>query len=239
MATSGITARDRMTSAWTPVVEEVVGWFASASNATMLATTEDGERVVYKPARGERPLWDFPRESLAWREVLTYRVSAALGFDLVPETAIGDGPLGPGSIQRFVKQDPAYDPLDDVRACAPRLWPCAVLDVVCNNADRKLGHILQDGAGRLHAIDHGLTFHPDDKLRTVLWGFAGLPLPDTALAALDRLRDALDGPLAGDIASALGDPSLRAFRERVARLRQSGVHPEPPNDRPPLPWPPY
>jgi hypothetical protein len=228
-----------MTAQWEPVVQELVGRFASASNATLLATTEDGDLVVYKPARGERPLWDFPRESLAWREVLTYRVGAALGFDLVPETVIGDGPLGPGSIQRFVEHDSTYDPIADVRACDPRLWPCAVLDVVCNNADRKLGHILRDSAGGLHAIDHGLTFHPDDKLRTVLWGFAGLPVPDTALAALDRLRDALDGPLAGDIASALGDPSLGALRERVARLRQSGVHPEPPDDRPPLPWPPY
>jgi hypothetical protein len=228
-----------MTASWNPAVTELVGRFAAASNATLLATTGDGELVVYKPARGERPLWDFPRESLAWREVLTYRVSAALGFDLVPETTIGDGPLGPGSIQRFVEHDATYDPLADVRAADPRLWPCAVLDVVCNNADRKLGHILRDEAGGLHAIDHGLTFHPEDKLRTVLWTFAGQALPGASIRALERLETALTGPLADEVEAALGNRSRRALEERVARLRSSGVHPEPPDNRPPLPWPPY
>ncbi len=225
--------------AWKPAIDELVGRFASASNATLLATTGDGDLVVYKPARGERPLWDFPRETLAMREVLTYRVSAALGFDLVPETTLGEGPLGPGSIQRFVEHDAEYDAVGDVRAADPALWPCAVLDVVCNNADRKLGHILRDPAGRLHAIDHGLTFHPEDKLRTVLWVFAGRPLPPAALEGLDALRSALDGSLGQEVGEALGARSLEALQGRVARLRRHGVHPEPPDHRPPLPWPPY
>ena len=143
----------------------------------MLAKTATGEQVVYKPTAGERPLWDFPVETLAAREVLTYEVAAVLGFDSVPETVLGDGPYGLGAIQRFIDIDPGFDPIPLVQSGSVDLWPLAVLDIVTNNADRKLGHVISDGK-RLLGIDHGLTFHSEDKLRTVLWGFSGQAVPD-------------------------------------------------------------
>jgi hypothetical protein len=209
-----------------PLVDSIVGRFAAASNTTLLGRSA-GELVVYKPTTGNRPLWDFDVATLADREVLTAETAASLGFDCVPETVIGEGPLGPGSVQRFVDGDTGFDPIDLIRRADPILWPIAVLDLVVNNADRKAGHLIMEG-GRLRAVDHGLTFHPEPKLRTVLWPFAGRSLPDEMLAALERLA-ATD--IASRIGDALGPEAGRAFRERV--------HPEPPTDRPPLPWPPY
>ena len=224
--------------AWQPVITEVVGRFVDASNATLLAHTAEGNRVVYKPTAGERPLWDFPIETLAAREVLTYEVSAALGFDLVPETVLGDGPFGVGAIQRFVDLDPEFDPVALVQSGSADLWPLAVLDVVTNNADRKLGHIISDGE-RLLGIDHGLTFHPDDKLRTVLWGFSGQPLPTRLIDALALLQESLADGLGDRIEDLLGEHERRVLGDRVGALLADPVHPDPPTDRPPLPWPPY
>jgi uncharacterized repeat protein (TIGR03843 family) len=223
---------------WEPHVAEIVGRFVDASNATLLGTTEEGEEVVYKPTRGERPLWDFELETLAAREVLTYEVDSALGFGIVPETVLGDGPFGPGSIQRFVAHDVNFDAQPLARHGAPSLWPIAVLDVVTNNADRKFGHILSTADG-LKAIDHGLTFHPEEKLRTVLWVFAGRRLPKPSLAALERLVVACDGPLGRRVTTLLGRDEQKALRARSAALLARGVHPDPPFDRPPIPWPPY
>ena len=223
---------------WHPEIAEIEGQFVVASNATLLARTNDGVQVVYKPSAGERPLWDFAPESLAIREVLAYEVSAALGFDLVPETVLGEGPYGTGSIQRFVDHDDAFDPVPLVQAASPRLWPMAVFDVVVNNADRKLGHILHNER-RLIGIDHGLTFHPHDKLRTVLWVFAGSPLPAEMDPALDRLLTAERDGLGDRIERTLGSESREAMVLRLTALIESRRHPEPPEDRPPLPWPLY
>ena len=223
---------------WTPEIVEVVGRFVDASNATLLAHTAAGEKVVYKPTAGERPLWDFPVETLAAREVLTYEVALALGFDIVPETVLGDGPYGTGAIQRYVDLDPAFDPVALVQVGSTDLWPLAVLDIVTNNADRKLGHLISDGH-RLLGIDHGLTFHPEDKLRTVLWGFSGQAIPEQATTALASLCDAVGGPLGDRVAELLGEDERAALAERVEALLADPVHPNPPTDRPPLPWPPY
>jgi hypothetical protein len=223
---------------WAPHVTEILGRFVDASNATLLARTGDGEEVVYKPTKGERPLWDFPSETLAAREVLTYEVDLALGFEVVPETALGGGPFGRGSIQRFVPHDVDFDAQPLAHRCAPELWPVAVLDIVTNNADRKFGHLLSTGDG-LKAIDHGLTFHPGDKLRTVLWAFAGKPLPEPMLDALALLRNELDAGLGERVADLLGRAELDALRARIGSLATTGVHPLPPVDRPPIPWPPY
>ena len=223
---------------WRPEIASIEGRFVDASNATLLGQTTDGVRVVYKPSAGERPLWDFPPDSLAMREVLAYEVSEALGFGLVPETVLADGPFGPGSVQRFVQHDPGFDPVPLVRAESERLWPMAAFDVLVNNADRKLGHIL-DVAGSLVGIDHGLTFHPEDKLRTVLWVFAGSPLPDNVVVALERLASAMSAGLAERIGDELGARSMVALESRLAALREARVHPDPPDDRPPLPWPLY
>lgn len=224
--------------AWAPIVSEIVGRFVAASNATLLGRTTDGAQVVYKPSAGERPLWDFPPETLAMREVLAYEVSEAMGYGIVPETVLGDGPYGPGSVQRFVAEDEEFAPTGLVRNAAPELWPVAVFDIVTNNADRKLGHLISS-EGRILAIDHGLTFHPDDKLRTVLWAFASKPLPAREVGAVARLAGVLQADLGGRVAELLGPAEREALVGRVAALQQNPVHPLPPLDRPPVPWPLY
>jgi hypothetical protein len=220
-------------------VVAIEGRFVSASNTTLLGTTADGEPVVYKPVAGERPLWDFERDTLARREVLTYRVSEALGLGIVPETALGDGLYGPGSVQRYVDMDETFDPLPMVRSGDERLWPMAMLDIVCNNADRKLGHILRRRDGALVAIDHGLTFHPEEKLRTVLWIFAGAPLPERLVRVLEAFIAEGADEVGRELRSELGSPEAHAFRVRVSTLMRDLRHPAPPEDRPALPWPPY
>lgn len=227
-----------MPEEWTPHIVEIVGRFADASNATLLALTDTGERVIYKPIAGEQPLWDFPYETLAIREVLTYEISAALGFDVVPETVMAGGPFGSGAVQRFVESDPDFDPVALVRRADPCVWPVAVLDVITNNADRKLGHFIGSET-EVRAIDHGLTLHTEDKLRTVLWVFADEAIPDELIDGVERLGDALDGQLGRRIRAELGRAELRALRFRVQALLDDPVHPNPPSDRPPIPWPPY
>lgn len=218
-------------------VVEVLGHLHGASNATMLGRLADDTLVVYKPVRGESPLWDFPLATLAIREVLTHRVSEAAGLGVVPETHWATGPYGPGSAQRYLHEDPDVDQRDLVHpAMDDRVWPIAVLDLVTNNADRKLGHLLGDETGRIWAIDNALTFHPDDKLRTVLWGFAGERLPASMHAAVAGLTDCLDA-LADLVGSSLGGPEADAFAARVLELARRRTHPAPPTDRPPLPWP--
>ena len=220
------------------IVTEIVGRFVPASNLTLLGVSE-GVRVVYKPISGNRPLWDFDVATLAIREVLTYRISEVMGLGAVPETVLGEGPLGPGAVQRFVEEDENADPLAQIRRDDPALWPIAVLDLVVNNADRKAGHLLTEaGTGRLYGIDHGLTFHPEDKLRTVLWGLAGLPIPEPLADALSGLHTALADGLGDEVEDDLGPAEAAALEARVAALLDSPVHPDPPAHRPPVPWPP-
>ena len=220
-----------------PVVTEIIGRFRNASNATLLARTEEGEMVVYKPERGERPLWDFTPGTLAAREVLTFQTSQAAGLGVVPETLFAEGPFGPGSAQRFVEADPEFDAAGPINDADPSLWPVAVLDVLVNNADRKAGHFLKDAGGRLWCIDHGVTFHSEAKLRTVLWNFAGRPLPEEMVGAAGRLREALRGWLYAEVMRLLGKPEADALTGRVEGLLDNPVHPQPPEDRPPIPWP--
>lgn len=220
-----------------PVVTEIIGRFRNASNATLLARTEEGEMVVYKPERGERPLWDFTPGTLAAREVLTFQTSQAAGLEVVPETLFAEGPFGPGSAQRFVEADPEFDAAGPINDADPSLWPVAVLDVLVNNADRKAGHFLKDAGGRLWCIDHGVTFHSEAKLRTVLWNFAGRPLPEEMVGAAGRLREALRGWLYAEVMRLLGKPEADALTGRVEGLLDNPVHPPPPEDRPPIPWP--
>jgi len=221
------------------VVDELLGRFAAASNLTLLGRAA-GELLVYKPTAGIRPLWDFSPETPAAREILTFRVAQAMGLEVVPDTRWGDGPLGPGVVQRFVEPDPAFDPLALVARADEALWPVAILDLVTNNADRKAGHLLSEaGTGRLWAIDHGLTFHPEPKLRTVLWGFSGKALPAHLVGALATLEGALAGGLEEEVTQLLGPAEAASLRRRVRFLRRRPTHPEPPRDRHPVPWPPY
>lgn len=220
-------------------VSEVVGRLPYASNATLLARLTDGKLVVYKPDRGEQPLWDFPHGTLASREALAWEISEAMGFGIVPKTIIVDGPFGRGSAQEFIVEDEATDPRDLLHdGPGDELWPFAIMDLVANNADRKLGHIIVEAeSGKLWGIDNGLMFHPEDKLRTILWGFAGRPLPEDHRPALERLVAELSNRLFDRVVSLLGIDSAEALQTRTARLLAHPVHPDPPLDRPAVPWP--
>lgn len=217
----------------------VLGTMPYASNATLLAVDGSGRHWVYKPEQGENPLWDFPWRSLAAREVIAYQVSEAMGLGIVPETVMAEGPHGPGSAQAFLEEDPSFDPRTLLRpSLDPCLWPFAVFDLVANNADRKIGHMMREaGTGRLWGIDNGLTFHWQEKLRTVLWGFAGRPLPAPMQDAVARLQQRLGAGLEKAVASLLSRREATALTKRTAKLLANPIHPHPPEDRPPIPWP--
>jgi uncharacterized repeat protein (TIGR03843 family) len=219
---------------------EVHGRIAGSSNATLLVTCRLGDDellAVYKPHRGERPLWDFPG-GLFRREVAAYVLSEHLGWGLVPETYLRpEGPFGEGSIQRFVDEDghSHYFTLRDDPTWHPTLMRLGAFDVVANNADRKSGHVLL-AENRLWAIDNGLCFNEDDKLRTVIWDFGGAPLAGDDLAALERY--AADGPPAA-LCDLLTPPEVDALADRVAWLINLQALPELVDDGawPPYPWP--
>ncbi|MDQ4058179.1 MAG: hypothetical protein M3124_03545, partial [Actinomycetota bacterium] len=193
----------------------------------------------YKPRRGERPLWDFPRGTLAAREVAAFLVSEASGWGLVPPTVLRhDAPLGEGSLQVFIEHDPErhYFTLAEERPHDFEVF--VALDVVINNADRKAGHVLEDEGGRLWAVDHGVTFHRDPKLRTVIWALAGDPLGGRARPGLETLTAALaDGNgLGGELAELLSPSEARATLGRAQSLLSAGCFPSPNSDHH-LPWP--
>ena len=251
----------------------VIGRIRSASNATFLCEANLGARqvhCVYKPIRGEAPLWDFPDGTLAGRELGAYLVSAALGWNVVPRTIIRDGPAGPGMLQLWVDQpgdqvgdEPdsgpdlvdllpaghlppgflpilqAYDYAGDevtlVHADDPRLFRMAVFDVLINNADRKGGHILAGLDGAVYGVDHGVSLHVEDKLRTVLWGWAGKPVDDETLADVTALRDGF-GDLAEQLCAHITDAEIAALRSRIVGLLRNPVMPTPDRHRP-IPWP--
>ncbi|SEC47894.1 conserved hypothetical protein [Streptomyces misionensis] len=245
----------------------VRGRIRDASNAALFCTVAyDGREAscVYKPVAGERPLWDFPDGTLAAREVAAYEVSEATGWGLVPPTVLREGPYGEGMCQLWIDVHAEAELLALVEAEEPepgwkaigfaevgegrtallvhaddeRLRRLAVLDAVINNADRKGGHLLPTADGRLYGIDHGVTFNVEDKLRTLLWGWAGEPLTADATEVLKRLRDALDGDLGERLTPLITAAELDATRARVAALLTSGVHPEPGGEWPAIPWPP-
>jgi uncharacterized repeat protein (TIGR03843 family) len=246
---------------------ELEGRLVDASNTTLRAFVTVDEvtvRCVYKPIRGERPLWDFPDGTLAGREVAAYVVSEATGWDVVPPTVLRDGPLGPGACQLWVDEvedEPrvgfvAADALppgwltiaaaqdDDgeayllAHADDVALQRMALFDVVINNADRKAGHVLNLPDGSLRGVDHGVCFHVDNKLRTVLWGWVGRPVPADERTVLEGLRRALDGDLGARLHELLAADEVAATVERLDRLLTAGVFPRPRPGRPAVPWPP-
>jgi uncharacterized repeat protein (TIGR03843 family) len=249
---------------------EIQGRIMPASNATFFGTaTLDGEsiQVVYKPVAGERPLWDFPDGTLAGREVAAYVVSEALGWDVVPPTVLrGDAPAGIGMVQAWREPDPGQDPVDLVpEGTVPEgylhvldaydgddrpislvhedsdaLRRMAVFDVVVNNADRKGGHVLAMSDGHRFGVDHGLAFNVDDKLRTVLWGWAHEPLVDEDADGLRVLHQQLCSP-ASELHASLSDlldaDEISATRLRCEMLLRRNVMPVPSGGRPSIPWP--
>lgn len=220
------------------------GRLVDASNGTLLCeVTARGVSAlcVYKPVRGERPLWDFPDGTLAGREYAAYLTSEATGWNLVPPTVLRDGPYGEGMVQLWVDVDRSVDVEWLVRSGDPRLRPMAILDVVLNNADRKGGHLLPTVDGDVYGCDHGLTFHAEPKLRTVLWAWRGTPLtPPEAGVVAELARDLAPG---GSLRTAL-DPhltarELHAAHGRACALQRHGVFPEPTGEWPAIPWPPF
>ena len=213
---------------------ELKGQFTRGNNYTFLVNVSyEGNEVlaVYKPMRGEQPLWDFPENTLAGREVCAYLVSQALGFDIVPYTLLRDGPLGPGSLQQYIDHNPNYHYFTFKPAELERLRPVVLFDLLVNNADRKGSHILvQKRTRKLYLIDHGLCFHVEDKLRTVIWDFSGEPIPAELLAALASLRAQKDLPVS--LAPYLSPEELAALGRRAEALLAAGQFPLPPR-RPP------
>jgi uncharacterized repeat protein (TIGR03843 family) len=246
---------------------ELEGRLVDASNTTLRAfITLDEVRVrcVYKPIRGERPLWDFPDGTLAGREVAAYAVSAAAGWHVVPPTVLREhGPLGPGACQLWVEEsgEPlvGFVPADELpdawlqiaaaqdddgeayllaHADDATLARMALFDAIVNNADRKGGHILHTLDGRLYGVDHGLCFHAEDKLRTVLWGWAGRPLPRGERENLLVLRADLAGALGDGLHEHVMPSEVDATIARVDAILAQGLFPHPSPDRRVIPWPP-
>ena len=242
---------------------ELTGRITTASNATFLATI-GSTVVVYKPISGERPLWDFPDGDLASREVAAYLVSEAFGWEVVPLTWLRDGPRGMGMVQLWQVIDPGQDPVNLVptksvpdagwrqvfngtdnreRAVtlvhedSPALRRMAVFDIVVNNADRKGAHVLAMADGHRHGVDHGLTFHVEPKLRTVLWGWLGDELTSDELDGIDRVRARLDGELGDALAELLTPEEIAALTARCDRLCEKKHFPAPHGAMPAMPWP--
>ncbi len=221
----------------------ILGLMPNSSNYTFLAkarTSEETALAIYKPRRGEIPLWDFPAGTLAQREVAAYVVSRALGWPHVPPTVLREGPEGIGSVQLFVEFDPEqhYFTLQETHADAFR--DVALFDVVINNADRKGGHCLLAGDGSIFLIDHGVCFNEDDKLRTVIWEYSAESIAAGRLRELgelaERLADPAD-PLVAELGTLLSSREIRSMRRRLERLIADGVFPQPTSGRP-YPWPP-
>jgi uncharacterized repeat protein (TIGR03843 family) len=221
---------------------EVLGLLPYSSNYTFLAhlRAEAAEtHAVYKPERGERPLWDFPPGTLAAREVAAFRVSEVAGWKIVPPTVLReDAPLGAGSLQLFVEHDPDVHYLTLMQQRLEEFRVFAALDVVINNADRKAGHVLEDAEGRVWGVDHGLTFNLEPKLRTVIWQFAQEPLGAPIRQDLERLVDELtrSGGLGDELADLLSPDESSATLARTRALLAKDRFPAPSSERP-LPWP--
>ena len=219
----------------------VIGRLIDASNATLLAHVEDTDpklQVIYKPVAGERPLWDFPDGDLASREYAAYLLSDLAGFDLVPLTLLREGPFGFGMVQQWIDVDESVDVVEFGQSSDDQLRKLALFDAIINNTDRKIGHLLPAVDGHLFACDHGVTFHAEDKLRTVLWQWAGDDLTEQEVSSLKEIErrviqsSELFSPHITDI-------EYQVLLERIARLITQGKMPSPSEDWPPIPWPAY
>ena len=217
---------------------EIKGQFTFGSNYTFLVTVQhEGSEypAVYKPLRGEQPLWDFPENSLAGREVAAYFVSEHLGFHIVPFTTLRqDGPFGAGSLQQYIEYDPEYHYFSFNEKDRQLLKPVVLFDMLCNNADRKGSHVFfEKDTHHLYAIDHGICFHEDDKLRTVLWDFSGQKIPEHLLAPLSEIESLLPS-----LEPYLTSRERSALCARAEFILKRGGFPRQPRDRRAMPWPP-
>jgi uncharacterized repeat protein (TIGR03843 family) len=222
-------------------LQETHGLIPWSSNYTFLiALAADGREAlaVYKPRRGERPLWDFPEGTLCQRECAAFLISEALGWGLVPPTILRDGPHGLGSVQFYIPHNPDENYFTFGAKYERQLQRIALFDSIINNADRKGGHCLLDEKGRIRAIDHGVCFHTQPKLRTVIWDFEGKPIPSHLMADLEQLCMRLGKPpLSDHLKPLLTDDEIDALRERLDALMMSRKFPRPGPGRN-YPWPP-
>lgn len=215
----------------------VTGRLIDASNASLYAEITTGDitkKIIYKPIAGERPLWDFPDGTLADREVAAYKLSEALGLHIVPPTIMRDGPYGPGMVQLWIEQGDDEEILELAQSRDDRLRAMVIFDAIINNTDRKFGHILVDGE-RLLGCDHGVTFHEEGKLRTVLWQFCGESFTPRDAEIVERAVH-LDLHF---LEEHITETEMGALRQRIHSLQQSGLFPMPSDEWPAVPWPPF
>jgi uncharacterized repeat protein (TIGR03843 family) len=218
----------------------VTGRLVDASNATLYATASlNGQTVtcIYKPIAGERPLWDFADGCLAHREFASYLVSHHLGFNLVPVTILRDGPYGSGMVQEWIDIDESIDLAQFFSTDHPQLRSMALFDAIINNTDRKIGHLLPVDDQQIFGCDHGVTFHQEDKLRTVLWQWANEPFSQSELLILQTALTELEGALGAMLAPLLTVVEIEETTRRVSRLLATGTFPLPNPDWPAVPWP--
>ena len=216
----------------------VEGRFVDASNATLFAKSvleEIEVSVIYKPIAGERPLWDFPDGNLAGREVSAYLLSEELGLHLVPYTILREGPFGPGMVQEWIEIDEELDIVEIAQSTHPAIRAMALFDAIINNTDRKYGHILPKSNEEIFGCDHGVTFHEDPKLRTVLWQFTNEKFTQAERKIIENAIEVSKALLSEH----LTDREIEALIERSRQLLERGAFPEPSQDWPAVPWPPF
>lgn len=222
-------------------LEGMVPWSSNYTYLVRLKLDDQEEYGIYKPQCGERPLWDFETGSLCKREVAAYELSAFLNFPNVPVTVLReDAPQGLGMVQQFIDHQRRENFFTLRDKCREEMQKVAVFDALINNTDRKGGHILAARDGTIWAIDHGVTFHEEPKLRTVIWDFIDEPIPAPLLQQLEKLRAALKGnePIRVTLEKMLARSELRALQLRLNELLRQRVYPAPPEDWPHIPWPP-
>ena len=217
---------------------KIIGRLVDASNATLQAVIEDSDpliKVIYKPIAGERPLWDFGDGNLASRELSAFIVSDVAGFEIVPFTTLRDGPFGMGMVQQWIEVDNKVDVIEFGQSENPQLKRLALFDAVINNTDRKFGHLLLEQSGKLYGCDHGVAFHKENKLRTVLWQFAGINFDQDEINLLGAL---LKIDWREKLSSYITDEEIQALYVRIQNLISDGKFPEPSQNWPAVPWPP-
>lgn len=217
---------------------KIVGRLIDASNATLQAIIEESDpaiKVIYKPIAGEKPLWDFEDGNLASRELAAFIVSDSGGFDVVPFTILRDGPFGLGMVQQWIEIDSNVDIVEFGQSGDKQLKRLALFDAVINNTDRKFGHLLLDNSGKLYGCDHGVAFHKEDKLRTVLWQFAG---QDFDQEEIDLLNTLVKIDWNDKLSNFLTNDEIQALYMRIEKLIHQRKFPEPSPSWPAVPWPP-
>lgn len=220
----------------------VTGRLVDASNATLYASCQVKERTlicIYKPIAGERPLWDFPDGTLANREYLTFLISHWLGLHLVPPTVLRDGPYGTGMVQLWIDIDESVDLMEFFKEDNSELRKIALLDLITNNTDRKIGHLIPTPEGRVYGCDHGVTFHEEDKLRTVLWQWAKEPFSASEVELLQLAKMLIATEKRDVVLGLIEEEELIATVDRIDRALSQKCFPEPNPDWPAVPWPPF